>query len=96
MRAAAKTEPSIAEMLQRMLNERVEGVKVFVTALLSNGSLQDELTFESAAETVWAITSAEVYTLLVMDRGWTVEKYKRWLVNALTKLIIPYSGSSRS
>jgi len=89
MRAAAKTEPDIAEMLQRMLSERVEGMKVFVTALISNGPLQEGLTLDEAAETVWTITSPEVFTLLVTDRGWNVEKYRLWLVNVLTKLLIP-------
>jgi TetR/AcrR family transcriptional regulator, regulator of autoinduction and epiphytic fitness len=88
MRAAGKTEPEIAEMLQRMLNERVEGMKVFINALLANGRLQDGLALDVAAETVWAITSAEVYTLLVMVRGWTAGKYKQWLVDMLTKVIL--------
>ena len=88
MRATAKTEPDIAEMLQRILDERVEGLKFFVSALLSNGPLQTGLGLEDASETIWAISSGEVYTLLVIDRGWSVEKYKQWLVNVLTKLIL--------
>jgi TetR/AcrR family transcriptional regulator, regulator of autoinduction and epiphytic fitness len=88
MHVAAKTEPEIAEMLQRILDERAEAMGVFINALISNGPLQEGLTLEEAAETVWALTSAEVYTLLVTDRGWSVEKYKQWLVSALTKLII--------
>ncbi len=89
MHAAAKTEADIAGMLQRLLNERAEALQVFIRALLSNGPLQDGLTLESAADTVWAVSSAEVYTLLVAERGWPVDKYKQWLVNALTKLIVP-------
>jgi len=89
MRAAARSEPDIAELLGRMLAERLEGMKVFVRALASNGSLPPGLTVEAAAETVWAITSAEVFTLLVTDRGWSIEKYQQWLVNALSRLIVP-------
>lgn len=89
MRMAAKTEPDIAEMFQKMLGERVEGMKVFVNALLANGPLQDGLTVDAAAETIWTLTSGEVFTLFVKDRGWTKEKYKHWLVNALNKLILP-------
>ena len=89
MRAAAKTEPDIAEMLHGMLIDRLKGMKVFITALASNGPLQDGLSLDEAAETVWAITSAEVFTLLVTDRGWSIESYQQWLVNALSKLIIP-------
>jgi TetR/AcrR family transcriptional regulator, regulator of autoinduction and epiphytic fitness len=89
MHVAAKTESQIAEMLQRMLSERAEAMKVFINALLSNGRLQDGLTVESAADTVWALTSAEVYTLLVTERGWPVDKYQQWLANAIAKLLVP-------
>lgn len=89
MRTAAKTEPEIAEMLHGILGERVEGLKVFVAALLSNGPLQEGLTLDDAAETVWALSSGEVYTLLVTDRGWSVDRYRQWLANALTRLLIP-------
>jgi AcrR family transcriptional regulator len=89
MRAAAKTEPDISTMFQRLLAERVDGMKVFITALQSNGPLQEGLSRQEAAETVWTITSGEVYTLLVKDRGWSVEKYRRWLAAALTRLILP-------
>jgi AcrR family transcriptional regulator len=89
MRAAAKTEPEIAAMLQGMLAERLEGMKVFVNALQSNGPLQGGLALQEAAETVWALTSAEVYTLFVTDRGWSVEKYTTWLSDALARLLLP-------
>jgi hypothetical protein len=72
-----------------MLAERVEGMKVFIHALLRNGPLKEGLSVEEAAETVWAITSGEVHTLLVTDRGWKVEKYQGWLANALTHLLLP-------
>jgi TetR/AcrR family transcriptional regulator of autoinduction and epiphytic fitness len=90
MRAAAKSEPEIAELLRKMLAERAEAMKVFIKALLRNGPLQGGLTVEDAADTVWAITSAELYTLLVIDRGWSIEKYSKWLAKALSKLILPY------
>jgi TetR/AcrR family transcriptional regulator of autoinduction and epiphytic fitness len=88
MHAAAKTEAEIAGMLHRMLGERAEAMKVFIDALLSNGPLQAGLTREAAAETVWAISSAEVYTLLVSERGWSVTQYTEWLVNALSRLLL--------
>ena len=57
MRAAVKTEPDIAEMLQNMLDARVQGMMFFVRALMANGPLRDGLTPEEAAETVWTLTS---------------------------------------
>lgn len=89
MRAAAKSEPDIAVMLQKMLADRADAMKVFIKALMRNGPLQGGNTLDEAAETVWAVTSGEVYTLLVVDRGWSIEKYRCWLASTLTKLILP-------
>jgi AcrR family transcriptional regulator len=89
MNAAAKTEPDIAEMLHNILAARVQGMMAFVRALLQNGPLRDGLTPEIAAETVWALTSAEVFTLLTVNRGWGKDQYLRWLTDALTRLLLP-------
>jgi TetR/AcrR family transcriptional regulator, regulator of autoinduction and epiphytic fitness len=89
MRAAGKSEPEIAEMLHKLLTERAEAMKVFINALVRNGSLHPGLTLEEAADTIWAITSGEVYILLVIDREWRIEKYKRWLADAIVKLLLP-------
>jgi TetR/AcrR family transcriptional regulator, regulator of autoinduction and epiphytic fitness len=89
MRVAAKTEPEIAEMLEKILNTRVQGMMAFVRALMKNGPLRPGVTPEKAAETVWTLTSAEVFALLKTNRGWSEEKHKHWLVDSLTRLLLP-------
>lgn len=89
MRTAAKIEPEIADMLYSMLAGRVQGMRVFVDALATNGPLREGVTPEGAAETVWAITSGEVFSLLVGDRGWSDEHYKGWLTDTLIRLLLP-------
>ena len=89
MRGAAKTEPDVAEMLKNMLSARVHGMLAFVRALAKNGPLREGLTPERAAETVWTLTSAEVFTLLKTHRGWSAEVHKRWLADSLTRLLLP-------
>ena len=89
MRAAAKTEPEIAEMLENILNARVQGMMAFVRALMKNGPLRSGLTPEKAAETVWTLTSAEVFTLLKTNRGWSEQKHKEWLADSLMRLLLP-------
>lgn len=39
------------------------------------------------AETVWALTSAEVFRLCTADRGWSVEEYAEWLAVSLEALL---------
>ena len=89
MRVAAKTDPEIAGMFQNILDSRAQGMMFFVQALMKNGPLREGLTSEEAAETVWTVTSGEVFTLLNVNRAWPHQKYKRWVVDALTRLLLP-------
>ena len=89
MRLAAKTEPDIAEFLQSLLKERLHNMKAFIQSLSQYGLLRDGLTDTQAAETVWTLTSPEVFRLLIVDREWSIGQYSLWLADALTRLLLP-------
>lgn len=40
------------------------------------------------AEIVWTITSPQVFRLLIVDRGWSREKYISWLGETLARLLL--------
>jgi AcrR family transcriptional regulator len=88
MRIAAKSEPEISEMLQHIYESRLHGMGTFIGYLAANGPLKGDITPVEAAETVWAISSAEVFSLLTSVRGWSVERYEQWLAKSLTDLLV--------
>lgn len=89
LRSAAKLEPEIDELLQNLLNERLKNMTRFVQSVVANGPLRDGLDVNEAGESVWAMTSPELFRLLTTDRGWTKEKYAQWLADTLTRLLLP-------
>jgi AcrR family transcriptional regulator len=89
MRTAAKTEPEIANLLEEILTSRLQGMSHFISTLVERGPLRADLDEKSAVETVWALTSAEVYSLMTVDRGLSAEQYQVWLGNTLTRLLLP-------
>jgi len=89
MRLAAKTEPDIADLLHNLLGERFQNMQKFVYSLSVHGRLRGGMTEPEAAETIWTLTSPEVFRLLVIDRGWSREKYSQWLTDVLVKLLLP-------
>jgi AcrR family transcriptional regulator len=88
MRMAAKTEPEIAGMLQRILDERRQNLAVFVKNLAAYATLRTELDEATTVDTVWAITSPEMFSLLTRDRGWSRERYADWLGDSLARLVL--------
>jgi TetR/AcrR family transcriptional regulator, regulator of autoinduction and epiphytic fitness len=89
MRSASKTEPEIAKLLQKRLQGRLQNMVQFVYSVFANGPLRKGLNETRAAETVWAITSPELFQLLTVDRGWSKEKYSQWLADSLSRLLLP-------
>ena len=89
MRSASKTKPEIAVLLEELLNSRLQGMEHFIRALAQHTPLPAELDEQTITETVWALTSAEIYNLMRVDRGWSKEKYTQWLADILTWLFLP-------
>ncbi len=96
MRVAAKTEPDIATLLQRTLDERLSNLGQFVGWLAENGPLRSGLDSGTAAESIWALTSAEMHRLLTVDRGWSGDRYEQWLSDILEQYLLPAPRQGRS
>jgi TetR/AcrR family transcriptional regulator, regulator of autoinduction and epiphytic fitness len=88
LRTTSKSEPEIAALLDKLLKERLKGMAFFVSQLARLGSLRENLNLEKAAETVWTISSGEVFHLLTVDRGWTKEQYVNWLADILGRVLL--------
>jgi AcrR family transcriptional regulator len=88
MDTAASTEPEIAALLGQVLEQRLEGMRAFTRMVASNGPLRAGMEAPSAAVTVWAISSAEVHWLLTVDRGWSGDRYEKWLAETLETILL--------
>jgi hypothetical protein len=68
---------------------RLAGQGRFVAMLAGKGALRAGLSVEEARDVVWTLCSLEVHDLLVVERGWTSERYQEWLATALTRVLLP-------
>ena len=89
MRGAELSEPEIAATIRNSGRGRMAGMGQFIAVLMTKGPLRPGLTAESATEIVWTLASTEVYHLLCIDRGWTMEQYEKWLGDTLERLLLP-------
>jgi AcrR family transcriptional regulator len=88
-RVAAKTEPEIADLLKNMLDQRLKNLGAVSRRLADLGSLGEGLDETQATNFIWILTSPEVFSLLLRDRGWTKEHYIQWLRDTLIRLLLP-------
>ncbi|HEY0628766.1 MAG TPA: hypothetical protein VGD23_05500, partial [Sphingomicrobium sp.] len=75
---------------------RLEMQRDRVERLFSAGKARAGLTLEEARRILWMYTSRDVYRMLVVEGGWTGQKYEEWLRQALIgALVDPDSVADR-
>ncbi len=83
---AAATEPELAALWSEIAERRAANMRLFVADLAAVASLR--LDPGEAADVVWATSAAEMYQLLVVQRGWTPQRYERFLTDTWQRLLL--------
>jgi AcrR family transcriptional regulator len=89
MADAAKTEPDFDRILQKLNKQRLEHMTLAVQQIAANGPFREKMDEVYSRDTIWTLTSPEVFLLLTRDRSWSKEKYAEWLADMLTRALLP-------
>jgi AcrR family transcriptional regulator len=96
---AANVDAEAAELLAEIRRQRHVGQSRIVAALYDRGALDPELDRSEAADIAYALLSPDVHRILTVDRGWSADRYERWLARSLRTLVRsdqPLSGRSKT
>ena len=77
--AARLDDPVAAEMWQARMTARRSGMGMVFARLATDGRLRPGIGVEEAAEIAWALTSPHQYEFLVIERGWSIDRYRAHL-----------------
>jgi AcrR family transcriptional regulator len=88
LRDASSTEPEAEEIWHDVSERRAANMHKLVQDLKKTGRLRPDLSMNDAADVLWATNSAEFYVMLTVDRGWSPQRYERWLAEAWCRLLI--------
>ena len=77
------------------LDSCVTGMTMFARALHQEGQLRPDVSVEEAGDMLWTCNSPEVYELLVVQRGWTPERFGDWLIDAWKRLLLYPAAPAR-
>jgi len=86
---AARSDEDAASLLAEIARQRHEGQRRFARSLARPGALRPGLRERDATDIIHALASPEVYGLLVFDRGWSGERYEKWLRSILIDQLLP-------
>ncbi|WP_304455046.1 TetR/AcrR family transcriptional regulator [Nocardiopsis sp. YSL2] len=85
VRAAAGSDPELADLWRTNVEHRRQVQEVFARALADRGALRPGLEVSEAADTALALLCPEVFTLFTVHSGWTVERWSAWARDAVLR-----------
>jgi AcrR family transcriptional regulator len=88
LRDASSTEPEAQEVWQQISDRRAANMRRLVGDLRDSGGLRPDLSINEGADIVWAMNSAELYVLLVVERGWPIDRFEQWLADSWCRLLL--------
>jgi AcrR family transcriptional regulator len=88
LRGAAAADPEMASLWALNKRQRFAGQRELLRILTEGHPLRDGLTATSAADVLFTVGSPETYRLLVVDRGWSPDRFERWYADTLRRLLL--------
>ena len=83
---AAHADPELAALWEEIAERRAANMRRFVADLAAVAPLRVDP--GEAADIVWATNAAEMYQLLVGQRGWSPRRYERFLADTWRRLLL--------
>jgi AcrR family transcriptional regulator len=83
LRGAGASDPELGRLWDEMESWRLHGQGRFVRMLADRGVLRAGLAVDAGIDVTWTLCSLAVYDLLVLERGWSDDRYQIWLTHAL-------------
>ena len=88
LRTAAGGDRNLSREWQRWQQRHLAAVRAVAQSLAEGGALRSDLDVRSATDILYTIGGRETFRQLVRERGWTAERYERWLVEAGQRLLL--------
>jgi len=93
LRTAGVVAPELADLARQIEMRRRQNQSYLIAFLHEQGLLRHDLPTEEAIDVLWALTSYDLYRMLVVERHWLPERYETWLANLLLQhLLQPAEG----
>jgi len=96
VRAAAASDPDMAALLRAGNDTREERARHHARFLKQRGYLREGVTLAQATDILWTCTSDELYDLLVVQRGWSLRRFARFIADYMIAALLPPPGEPSS
>jgi AcrR family transcriptional regulator len=88
LRGAGVVAPELAALEREREGRRFEAQRPVIDYLVETGRVRRDLDFSKARDILWALTGRELYRNLVVERGWSSDRYEDWLADLLVSALV--------
>jgi len=88
LRSASAADPKVSREWKRWQERHVAAVGAVARSLAKRRALRSDLDVASATDILYTIGGPDTFRQLVRERGWTSERYERWLGEAGRRLLL--------
>jgi len=87
-RDAAGADGAAARVWAQMREEMLTAMTHFAADLLGTGQVRAGLAAADVRDVLWTYHAPELYELLVLERGWSTQRYGSFLAEAITNAVL--------
>jgi AcrR family transcriptional regulator len=88
VRAAAASDPDMAALLKASNDTREQRARHHARFLKERGYLREGVSLGQATDILWTCTSDELHDLLVVQRGWSLPRFARFLTDYMIAALL--------
>ena len=89
IRDGRHVDGSFAPVWAKLTDEGLAGMTMLGRHLLDTGQLRDGIGLGEVRDVLWNYLAIDSYERLVLTQGWPLERYARWLTQAITRALCP-------
>jgi len=88
VRSAAQSHPELQPLVKDIAASRLRRMTENAQRLAAAGHLRADVTVERAADVMWLYSEPDLYELLVLQRGFTLERFGEFVADAMIAALI--------
>lgn len=88
VREAALLDPSLRQLSDQLDSDRLRRMRANARFLADAGHLRPDVSLTQATDVLFAVSSPEMYDLIVVRRGWSPRRYARFVATTIENALL--------
>lgn len=89
IRDGRRVDGSLIPVWQQLSDEGLTGMTMLGGHLVATGQLRVDIELDEVRDVLWNYLAIDTYERLVLERGWTLDRYAGWMTRTIIAAVCP-------